>query len=650
MSTFPLWQPSATAIDNSNLSRFRQFVQQRHHTALPDYPALYDWSVAHSDDFWSALWDFAEVRAQRRWDQALLNADKMPGARWFVGGQLNFADNLLRRTDDADALVFRNETGVSRRLSFAQLYRQVAQLGATLRQQGVVAGDRVAGFMPNLPETVVAMLACASIGAVWSSCSPDFGIQGVLDRFGQIEPKVLFCADGYLYAGKHIDSLDRVAQIAAQLPSLQRIIVVPYLSPSPTLERLPQAISWAQALGNDASEIVFAPLAFDHPLYIMYSSGTTGVPKCIVHSAGGTLLQHLKEHLLHGDLRAGDRIFYFTTCGWMMWNWLVSALAVGATVMLYDGSPFHPDANILWDYCQDEAFTTFGTSAKYIAALEKAGARPGLTHNLSQLQSILSTGSPLLPESYDFVYREIKPDLRLSSISGGTDIISCFALGNPLLPVYRGELQCRGLGMAVAIYNDAGEPVSEEKGELVCCKPFPSMPIGFWNDADGSKYHAAYFNRFANIWCHGDYAELTEHGGLIIYGRSDTVLNPGGVRIGTAEIYRQVERFAEVMESMAVGQDWQGDVRVILFVRMQPGHSLTSELEQRLRQQIREGASPRHVPAKIIEVADIPRTISGKIVELAVRNVIHGLPVKNQDALANPQALKLFENLPQLQQ
>ncbi len=650
MNTAPLWQPSATAIDNSNLSRFRQFVQQRHHTALPDYPALYDWSVAHSDDFWSALWDFAEVRAQRRWDQALLNADKMPGAQWFVGSQLNFADNLLRRTDDADALVFRNETGVSRRLSFAQLYRQVAQLSATLRQQGVVAGDRVAGFMPNLPETVVAMLACASIGAVWSSCSPDFGIQGVLDRFGQIEPKVLFCADGYLYAGKHIDSLDRVAQIAAQLPSLQRIIVVPYLSPTPTLERLPQAISWAQALGNDASEIVFAPLAFDHPLYIMYSSGTTGVPKCIVHSAGGTLLQHLKEHLLHGDLRAGDRIFYFTTCGWMMWNWLVSALAVGATVMLYDGSPFHPDANILWDYCQDEAFTTFGTSAKYIAALEKAGARPGSTHNLSQLQSILSTGSPLLPESYDFVYREIKPDLRLSSISGGTDIISCFALGNPLLPVYRGELQCRGLGMAVAIYNDAGEPVSGEKGELVCCKPFPSMPIGFWNDADGSKYHAAYFNRFANIWCHGDYAELTEHGGLIIYGRSDTVLNPGGVRIGTAEIYRQVERFAEVMESMAVGQDWQGDVRVILFVRMQPGHNLTGELEQRLRQQIREGASPRHVPAKIIEVADIPRTISGKIVELAVRNVIHGLPVKNHDALANPQALKLFENLPQLQQ
>jgi acetoacetyl-CoA synthetase len=650
MRTSPLWQPSATAISNSNLSHFRDFVQQRHHIRLDDYPALYDWSVAHSELFWPALWDFAEVQAQRRWDQVLLDGDKMPGARWFVGRQLNFADNLLRRRDDADALVFRNETGVSRRLNFAQLYRQVAQLAATLRQQGVVAGDRVAGFMPNLPETVVAMLACTSIGAVWSSCSPDFGIQGVLDRFGQIEPKILFCADAYLYAGKHINSLDRVGQIAAQLPSLQRIIVVPYLSPAPALRALPLAISWEQALDNEASEIVFAPLAFDHPLYIMYSSGTTGVPKCIVHSAGGTLLQHLKEHLLHGDLRNGDRIFYFTTCGWMMWNWLVSALAVGATVMLYDGSPFHPDSNILWDYCQDEGFTTFGTSAKYIAALEKAGARPGSSHNLSQLQSILSTGSPLLPESYDFVYRDIKPDIRLSSISGGTDIISCFALGNPVLPVYRGELQCRGLGMAVAIFNDVGEPVSGEKGELVCCKPFPSMPIGFWNDADGSKYQAAYFNRFANIWCHGDYAELTGHGGLIIYGRSDTVLNPGGVRIGTAEIYRQVERFAEVLESMAVGQDWQGDVRVILFVRMVAGHSLTPELEHRLRQQIREGASPRHVPAIIIEVADIPRTISGKIVELAVRNVIHGLPVKNQDALANPQALKLFENLPQLQQ
>ena len=650
MNTSLLWQPSATAIDNSNLNRFRDLINQRHQATLPDYAALYDWSVAHSEQFWSALWDFAEVRAQRRWDQVLLDGEKMPGARWFVGSRLNFAENLLRRRDESDALVFRNETGISRRLSFAQLYQQVAQLAATLRQLGVVAGDRVAGFMPNLPETVVAMLACASIGAVWSSCSPDFGIQGVLDRFGQIKPKVLFCADGYLYAGKHIDSLSRVANIAAQLPSLQQIIVVPYLASAPALQLLPKAISWEQALGNNASTIDFAALPFDHPLYIMYSSGTTGVPKCIVHSAGGTLLQHLKEHLLHGDLRAGDRIFYFTTCGWMMWNWLVSALAAGATVILYDGSPFHPDANILWDYCQDEVFTTFGTSAKYIAALEKAGAKPGSSHNLSQLQSILSTGSPLLPESYDFVYRDIKPDIRLSSISGGTDIISCFALGNPVLPVYRGELQCRGLGMAVEIFNDAGQPVQGEKGELVCTRPFPSMPVGFWNDADGSKYHAAYFNRFANIWCHGDYAELTEHAGLIIYGRSDTVLNPGGVRIGTAEIYRQVERFAEVMESMAVGQDWQGDVRVILFVRMQPGHALTAELEQQLRRQIRDGASPRHVPAKIIEVADIPRTISGKIVELAVRNVIHGLPVKNQDALANPQALKLFENLPQLQQ
>ncbi len=648
MTSSPLWQPTAAAIAASNLQRFRNFINQRQGAALADYPALYQWSVEQIEDFWAGLWDFCEIRASRRWDRVLQDGNRMPGARWFAGSRLNFAENLLRRRDAADALVFRGEDGISRRISFAELYRVVAQLAATLRQLGVQPGDRVVGFMPNLPQTVIAMLAATSIGAVWSSCSPDFGIQGVLDRFGQIAPKVLFTADGYVYAGKQIDCLQRVADIAAQLPSLLQLIVVPHLQPEPDIGSLPHAALWADCLDRNASEIEFAQLPFDHPLYIMYSSGTTGVPKCIVHSAGGTLLQQLKEHVLHGDLRAGERIFYFTTCGWMMWNWLVSALAVGATVMLYDGSPFHPDANILWDYCRDERFTTFGTSAKYLAALEKAGARPGLSHELASLQAILSTGSPLLPESYDFVYREIKPGVRLSSISGGTDIVSCFALGNPVLPVYRGELQCRGLGMAVAIYNDAGQPLRGEKGELVCTRPFPSMPIGFWNDADGSKYHAAYFERFANIWCHGDYAELTEHDGLIIYGRSDTVLNPGGVRIGTAEIYRQVERFPEVMEAMAVGQDWQGDVRVILFVRMQPGHVLTNELEQRLRRQIRDGASPRHVPAKIIEIADIPRTISGKIVELAVRNVIHGLPVKNQDALANPQALALFGNLPQL--
>ncbi len=644
----PLWSPKAAQIKSANVTRFTAFVNDGYGQKLANYPALYDWSVANPADFWSALWRFCEVQASQEWDQALVDGHKMPGAKWFVGSRLNFAENLLRYRDSRTALVFRAEDQAEAEYSYAELYEEVAKVAQALKSAGVTVGDRVAGFMPNLPQTVIAMLAATSLGAVWSSCSPDFGIQGVLDRFGQIQPKVLFTADGYYYNGKSVDSLERIGSILEQLPSVQQLVVVPFISPTPELRGLKHAVNWIDFADNDATQVDFVQLPFDHPLYIMYSSGTTGVPKCIVHSAGGTLLQHLKEHVLHGDLSRDDTIFYFTTCGWMMWNWLVSALAVGAKVALYDGSPFYPSAEVLWDYAEVEEFTTFGTSAKYLSALEKAGAKPRKSHELWALDTICSTGSPLLPESYDYVYRDIKPDVRLSSISGGTDIVSCFALGSPVLPVYRGELQCRGLGMAVQIYDDDGKPVQQEKGELVCTKPFPSMPIQFWNDPDGAKYRAAYFERFDNIWCHGDYAELTEHDGIVIYGRSDTVLNPGGVRIGTAEIYRQVEAFPEVLESLAVGQDWQGDVRVILFLRLQPKSRLDEALAQRIRQRIKEGASPRHVPAKIIAVTDIPRTISGKIVELAVRNVIHGHPVKNKEALANPEALALFENLEDL--
>jgi acetoacetyl-CoA synthetase len=520
-----------------------------------------------------------------------------------------------------------------------------------LRAKGVVAGDRVGGYLPNMPEAVIAMLATASIGAIWSSCSPDFGVQGVLDRFGQIEPKVLFSADGYYYNGQTHDSLTKLKDIVHQLPSLEQVVVVSYVSSEPEVSGITRASVLADIVRPHVpGEIDFAQLPFNHPLYIMYSSGTTGVPKCIVHGAGGTLIQHLKEHLLHVDLKRDDRFFYFTTCGWMMWNWLVSGLASGATLMLYDGSPFHPDGNVLFDYAAAESIAVFGTSAKYIDAVNKAGLVPAETHDLTCMRTILSTGSPLVPESFDFVYEKVKRDVCLSSISGGTDIISCFALGNPILPVWRGELQCRGLAMRVEVYDDDGKPITGRKGELVCTTPFPSMPVGFWNDPDGAKYRAAYFERFPGVWCHGDYVELTEHDGMIIYGRSDAVLNPGGVRIGTAEIYRQVEQLPEVVESLVIGQQWQGDVRVVLFVRLRDGLILDEGLATRIKQQIRRNATPRHVPAKIIQVGDIPRTRSGKIVELAVRNVVHGEPVRNREALANPEALELFKNLPELRQ
>ena len=648
MTTEQLWQPSADTIADANMTHFLQQVNADHQQTLANYHDLYQWSLDDNETFWSMIWDYFQVIGDKG-ATVVEKKDKLPGAKWFPQASLNFAENMLRHRDDKVALVFRGENGARQQLTYSELYQQVAQFAEGLKQQGVSKGDRVAAMMPNCIETIVAMLATTSLGAIWSSCSPDFGVQGVLDRFGQIEPKVLLTVDGYFYNGKNLNIKDKVADIVSQLDTVECVVVVNFSDQSDTLAG-DTVVGYDAFIDNDARHIEFVTTDFNHPLYIMFSSGTTGVPKCIVHGAGGTLLQHLKEHGLHTDLRAEDTLFYFTTCGWMMWNWLVSGLAHGATLVLFDGSPFAPEPEFLWDVAEQEGITVFGTSAKYLAALEKAGVKPRESHQLDKLRAILTTGSVLPPESFDYVYRDIKTDLCLSSISGGTDIVSCFALGCPILPVYRGELQCRGLGLAVAIYNESGEAIRGKKGELVCENSFPCMPVGFWNDDDGQRYFNAYFARFKNTWAHGDFAELTDHDGVIIYGRSDAVLNPGGVRIGTAEIYRQVEKIDAVLESIAVGQQIDDDERVVLFVKLRDGITLDDDLRQQIKKTIRANATPRHVPAIILQVRDIPRTISGKIVELAVRQVIHGETVNNTDALANPEALNEFRDRPELQQ
>ena len=646
----PLWQPSEEQIQHSNMQKFIQQLSENLGLNFVSYKQLHQWSVDQPEQFWAQVWQYSQIISSAPYSSILTDKEQFPGAKWFTGARLNFAENLLRNRTDKTALVARLENGSRRTISYRALYQQVAQLAAALRKLGVEQGDRVAGFMPNVPETIVAMLATSSIGAIWSSCSPDFGINGVLDRFGQIKPKVLFACNGYYNNGKTIDSMPRVKDICAKIEAIQQLVVVPVIDQGQfDLSTLDQAAWYDDFLIKQSTpDLQFAQLPFDHPLYVMYSSGTTGVPKCIVHGAGGTLIQQLKEQQLHSDLTSEDVIFYFTTCGWMMWNWLVAGLASEATLVLYDGSPFYPEPKSLIDMVEQETVSIFGTSAKYIAALEKAHVVPRAAHNLTKLKTLLSTGSPLSHESFRYVYRDIKADICLSSISGGTDILSCFVLGNPSLPVWEGEIQCRGLGMAVEIWDEQGNAVTEQKGELVCVKPFPCAPIYFWNDPDNKKYLSAYFGTYPNIWAHGDYGEITKHNGVIIHGRSDAVLNPGGVRIGTAEIYRQVEKLNQVVDSICIGQDWDDDVRVVLFVVLRDGVELDNQLIDEIRATIRRETTPRHVPAKVIAVADIPRTISGKIVELAVRKVVHGQPVSNTDALANPEALALFANLPAL--
>jgi acetoacetyl-CoA synthetase len=646
-----LWSPSPQRVHSSNMFHFMQWINARHGQYFTRYDQLHRWSVEHIAGFWESWWHYAGIKASRPFRRVLDDATKMPGAKWFEDARLNFAENLLRYRDDRTALVFHGEDRIRRRLSYAQLYAAVAGVADALKTLGISAGDRVVGFMPNLPETAVAMLAATSLGAVWSSCSPDFGIKGVLDRFGQIQPKVLFTADGYFFKGKRNDSLERISRIVHHIPSIRKIVVVSYTTGRPDIQDIDNGILYDDFISaTPPAAIEFAQLPFDHPLYIMYSSGTTGLPKCMVQSAGGILLHQLKEQILHTDLKREDTIFYFTTCGWMMWNWLMSALGVGATLVLYDGNPFHPGPEALWQMAQEEKITVFGTSAGYLAALQGTGLIPGEAFDLSPLRTILSTGSPLSIEGFEFVYDQIKSDLQLASIAGGTDLNGCFALGNPMAPVHAGELQCRGLAMKVEAYDENGRPVIGRRGELVCTAPFPSMPIYFWDDPDGRKYHAAYFDVYPGVWRHGDFIEITPRGGVIYYGRSDATLNPGGVRIGTAEIYRLIDTIEEIEDAIVVGQEWRNDVRVILFVKIAPGHTLNEGVKNKVRQTIRTHASPRHVPAKIIAVPDIPYTLNMKKVELAVRHTIHGRQVRNKDALRNPKSLAAFAAVKELEE
>jgi acetoacetyl-CoA synthetase len=646
-----LWKPSDDRIKKTNMYRFMNFINARHNQNFSRYAHLYDWSTNTIPDFWAAFWEYADIIHSKPYDEIIDDITKMPGARWFSGARLNFAENLLRHRDDRVALSFNGEGRDPVKMTYAELYDEVARLAKSLKDAGIQAGDRVVGFMPNMPQTIIAMLAAASLGATWSSCSPDFGIKGVLDRFGQIKPRIIFTANGYQFKGKSIDSLERISDVLKQLPSIEKVVVVPYTQQRVDISKVPNAVHYTDFISSESNlEIEFEQLPFEHPLYIMYSSGTTGLPKCMVQSAGGILIHHLKELMLHSDLKREDTIFYFTTCGWMMWNWLTSSLGVGATLVLFDGNPFHPHPGALWEMAQNEKISVFGTSAGYIAALINAGVKPGQTYDLSSLRAVLSTGSPLSIEGFEFVYNEIKKDLQLASIAGGTDLNGCFALGNPMGPVFAGELQCRGLAMDVRAFDLDGNELINEQGELVCCKPFPSMPIYFWEDPDGSKYHHAYFDVFPNIWRHGDFVTVTDRGGVVMLGRSDATLNPGGVRIGTAEIYRQVEQMEEIDDSVVVGQDWENDIRVILFIKLAPGIELTDELKNKIKQVIRTNASPRHVPAKIISVPDVPYTLNMKKVELAVKKVIRGQPVLNKDALSNPEALAYYENIAELQE
>ena len=645
-----LWQPSAERIAKANMTAFRQTVEKQWVVDLPDFAALHAFSIGEIEKFWMSVRDFCDVRAESWGEQVLVEGDKMPGAKFFPDARLNFAENLLRKRDDSPALIFQAEDQVKRQMSWSELYDAVSTLAQALQDLGVGPGDRCAGFVPNIPEAVIAMLAATSLGAVWTSCSPDFGVNGVLDRFGQTKPKILFTADGYHYNGRAHDSLGRVAEFTAYLPTVEKIIVLPMMSDAPDLSGLANAVTLAEVTAPyTPKEITFTQMPFNDPLYIMYSSGTTGKPKCIVHGIGGTLITHMKEHIIHCDAKPGDRVFYFTTCSWMMWNWLVTALAAEATLILYDGAPTYPDANVLFDLADETGITLFGTSAKFIDALAKSGLDPISTHDLSTVRTITSTGSVLAPEGFDYVYEHVKKDICLSSMSGGTDLLGCFVGGNPTLPVYRGEIQCRVLAMSVEVYDDNGQSIYDKKGEMVCDKPFPSMPIYFWDDADGARYHSAYFERFPNVWCQGDFISRSKREAWVIYGRSDATLNPGGVRIGTAEIYRQVEQFDEVLEGIVIGQEWDNDTRVVLFVILREGLTLDDDLIDRIRKRVRQNCTPRHVPAKIVQVADIPRTKSGKITELAVRDMVHGRDVKNSEALANPEALDLYRGLTALQ-
>ncbi len=646
MSTM-LWRPSAERQQNANITRFMAKVSEKYGIKVKDYADLYRWSIDHTANFWALFWDFAQISSEKKGTITVSDINKMPGAKWFPEARLNYAENLLGNGDKNQcAILFKSENGLNQQLSYSELNACVCRLAQALRNDGITQGDRIAAVLPNLPETIIAMLATSSIGAVWSSCSPDFGIPGIVDRFGQISPKVLFVCDGYYFNGKQYQHSDQVKPLLKAIPSIQKVVMIPFLQKQVAITENQETL-WHDYIADfSANEpISFTQTAFNDPLFILFSSGTTGSPKCIIHGVGGTLLQHMKEHLLHVDVHKGDRLFYYTTCGWMMWNWLASGLASGATLVLYDGSPLYPSTSALFDLIDDYKINIFGISAKYIDAIKKSGITPKETHNLSSLKTVLSTGSPLVPEGFDYVYQAIKSDICLSSISGGTDIISCFVLGCPTLPVYRGEIQCCGLAMKVDVYDDAGHSIRKKKGELVCTAPFPSMPIGFWNDRGQQKYHAAYFDKFPGVWWHGDYVELTENDGMIIYGRSDAILNPGGVRIGTAEIYRQVEQLDEVLESLVVGQEYDGDCRIILFVVLRNGKKLTEQLTTEIKQHIRYNASPRHVPAIIQQVTDIPRTKSGKIVELAVRDIVNGFPVKNLHALANPEVLKQFTEI-----